>query len=252
MKVLVTGAAGRVGQLVTPELLRLGCQLRLLDIRPVPDADDAFVADVRDGAALEAAMAGVDGVLHLAGIPREAPFADICATNIAGDHAVFEGARRAGVRRVVYASSIHAVGFTPRVPLLRADVPPRPDTYYGASKVLGEALGRLYADRHGMQVACIRIGTCFPRPFAARHLATWLSPGDAARLVRACLTAPELDFAVLYGISANTRGWWDLEPAHALGYQPQDNAEMYAADIDSDLASIDERYAGGYFTTLEP
>lgn len=252
MRVLVTGAAGRVGQLITPELSRLGCRLRLLDLRPVPDSDDAIVADVRDGAGLRAAMAGVDGVVHLAGISREAPFADICATNIAGDQSLFESARQAGVRRVVYASSIHAVGFSPRAPMLRTDVPPRPDTYYGASKVLGEALGRLYADRHGLQVACIRIGTCFARPFEARHLSSWLSPGDAARLVHACLTARDLDFAVVYGISANTRAWWDLAPARALGYEPQDDAEAYAAQIHGELSGADERFAGGNFTTLTP
>lgn len=254
---LVTGAAGRVGRLVTPLLAEFGWRLRLLDRRPVEDVPDAIVADVHDADAMGAAMTGVDAVLHLAGIATEAPFADICAANITGTQAAFEAARVAGVRRIVYASSVHAVGFVPRAPLVGVDVAPRPDTYYGLSKVFGEALARLYVDRHGMEVACVRIGTCFPRPWMPRHLATWLSPGDAARLVHACLTAPGLRFAVVYGISANTRAWWDLEPARALGYQPRDDAEAYATEIiaehgQPDPDDVNERFVGGFFTRLEP
>jgi len=189
--------------------------------------------------------------------PGEADFDQICRVNIDGTYRVFEACRRAGPRRIVYASSNHAVGFTQRSALLPVDVPLRPDTYYGVSKVFGEALAALYADKYGMEIACLRIGSCFERPRNVRMLSTWLSPGDVARLVDACLTAPGLGFATVYGTSANTRGWWDLEPARALGYQPLDDAEVFAGEILIACGELSEddpdyRYVGGPFTEVRP
>jgi uronate dehydrogenase len=255
--VLITGAAGRVGTVLRAGLPALGWQLRLLDLVPLPDEPDAVVADIRDSDRLAAAMAGVGAVVHLAGLPREDTFDRILAANIEGSHRVFEAARQAGVRRVVYASSNHAVGFTPRQPVVGIDIPARPDTYNGLSKVFGEALGRLFVDKYGLQVACLRIGSCFPRPTTVRQLSTWLSPGDAVRLVHACLTTPDLGYAVVYGISANTRGWWDLGPGCALGYRPVDDAEAYAAEVlaaRGDLDPDDPEYAylGGLSVAVEP
>jgi uronate dehydrogenase len=254
-RVLITGAAGSIGTVLTDGLPAYGHRLRLLDREPVT-GDDVVTADITDAAALDAALAGVGAVVHLAAIPSEAPFGDILRANIDGTYQVFEAARRAGVRRIVYASSNHAVGFTPRVPLVGADVPPRPDTYYGVSKVFGEALGRLYVDRYRLEVACLRIGSFDERPSSPRHLSTWLSHGDAVRLVHAGLIAPDLRFAIVYGISANTRRWWDLEPGRALGYHPVDDAEAYAADIvaahgEPDLADPTEALLGGEFTGPE-
>jgi len=253
--VLVTGAAGTIGSMLRAGLSQSGWTLRLLDVAPLgspASGEELLTGDIRHAAVLRAAMADVDAVVHLAGIPTEAPFADLLETNIAGTYEVFEAARRAGVRRIVFASSNHAVGFTPRAELVGVDVPPRPDTYYGVTKVFGEALGRLYVDRYGLQVAALRIGTCRDRPVAPRHLSTWLSPGDMVRLAHACLSAPDLTYAVVYGISANTRRWWDLEPGRALGYSPEDDAETYAADVlagrpPPDPDSPEERYVGGEF-----
>jgi nucleoside-diphosphate-sugar epimerase len=130
---------------------------------------------------------------------------------------------------VVFASSNHAVGFhTPDEYPLPEDATVLPDTYYGVSKVAGEALGALYHERYGLDVICVRILTCFPEPFNLRVLSTWLSPDDAGRLFEACLSAPEPGYRVVYGVSANTRGGWvALEGARALGYAPQDDAEAY-------------------------
>ena len=255
-RVLVTGAAGTIGTVLSRDLPTHGHRLRLLDRQPPAGGEDCVIADITDASAMEAAMDGVGAVVHLAAIPTEAPFDDILHANIEGTYRVFDAARRAGVRRIVFASSNHAVGFTPRAPLVGVDVPPRPDTYYGLSKVFGEALGRLYVDRYGMAVACLRIGTFKERPVAPRELSTWLSPGDAVRLVHACLTAPDLTYAVVYGISANTRGWWDLEPGRALGYHPVDNAEAYAAGIvaahgEPDLSHHTEAFLGGDFVGPE-
>lgn len=255
--VLVTGAGGIVGRTACAGLAARGWHVRGLDVRPLDGvdglSDPPVVADVQDGDAVERSCAGMDAVVHLAGISGEASFPDILAANVDGTYQVFDAARRAGVERVVYASSNHAVGFTPRTELLGVDVPPRPDTYYGVSKVFGEALGRLYVDRYGMQVVCLRIGTWQDRPTVPRHLSTWISPADGVRLLHAALSAPDVDFAVVYGISANTRAWWDLAPARALGYLSVDDAEDHAEQIlaehgeddrsDPEWARVGGRYA---------
>jgi uronate dehydrogenase len=253
--VLVTGAAGRIGTYLWRGLPERGWRLRLLDVRAIDGAADMVVADVRDERRVEDAMRGVDAVVHLAGHATEAPVDEILTANVEGTWRVFEAARRAGVRRIVYAGSNHAVGFTPRCERLGTDVPLRPDTNYGVSKAFGEILARFYADRHGMEVACLRIGSCDERPLTRRMLATWLSPDDAVRLVDACLRAPSLRYAVVYGVSANTRGWWDLAPGRAIGYEPRDDAELFAAEIRdgheaADPDDPDEAYAGGAWTTF--
>jgi uronate dehydrogenase len=177
-------------------------------------------------------MAGVGAVVHLAAAAStDASFEDVKAANIDGTYAVMTAAGRAGVPRAVFASSNHANGFAPRSVPARPGSGDRPDSYYGASKVFGEALGRLYADRYGMRVACVRIGSCMERPSKPRTLATWLSPADLVRLVTACLTSEQYGYCVVYGISGNTRRWWDLGPGEAIGYHPRDNAEAFAAEI---------------------
>jgi uronate dehydrogenase len=238
--VLVTGGAGRIGTYLRRGLPALGWRLRLLDrVPPAPGGDaETVTADVTDRAAVAAAVSGVDAVVHLAGVMRaDAAFDEILTANIDGTFAVLDQARQAGVGRFVYASTNHANGFAPRSSGFRspgsAGSPggDRPDSYYGVSKLFGEALCRLYVDRYGMQIACLRIGSCFDVPRNPRMLGTWLSPGDSVRLVHACLTYPELEYAVVYGTSANSRNWWDISPARALGYEPRDNAERFAADI---------------------
>lgn len=255
-RILITGAAGGVGTLLRPRLARHGRILRLLDVAPVPaprpgEAAETVQASVTDLPAVQRACEGADAVLHLGGLSGEAPWEQILTTNIHGTYAVLEAARRCGVPRVVLASSNHAVGFHPRD---GADAPdylfPRPDTYYGVSKAAGEALGSLYHDRYGLDVVCLRIGSCFERPTAPRQLATWLSPDDCARLVEAALTAPSPGFRVVWGISANTRGWFCLDEARALGYEPRDDAEQYAADLlPGTDGPDDEIRLGGDFTS---
>jgi len=253
-RVLVTGAAGRIGRMLRERLPGEGHELRLLDVEPV-DEPDAIRASVTDLDAVTAACEGVDAVVHLGGISGEAEWVRIRDTNVEGTYCVFEAARRAGVRRVVFASSNHAVGFThqPDDPDLEMpdDLGARPDTFYGVSKVLGEALGSLYHDRHGLDVVCLRIGTCFDAPFDLRGLSTWLSPDDCARLVHAALTCPKPGFRTVWGISRNTRRVWSLDGGAAIGYHPQDDAERFADVVTAGDPAHDDagrRYVGGAFT----
>jgi uronate dehydrogenase len=241
--VLVTGAAGSVGTCLTGGLPEYGHTLRLLDRTPIDNPQhEVICGDISDPTVLERAMEGITAVVHLAGIPStSASFEELLVANIEGTYRVFEAARQAGVERVVYASSNHAVGFVPRQELAPADVPIAPDSHYGVSKAYGEALGRYYSDRYGMRVAVLRIGTFEERPPNPRALSTWISPGDMVRLVHACLTAPGLTYAPVWGVSANTRNWWDLAPGRALGYEPRDDAEVYAPGM-PELGHADPEY----------
>ncbi|GAA1225348.1 NAD(P)-dependent oxidoreductase [Kitasatospora nipponensis] len=259
-RILITGAAGAVGTLIRPRLARAGRVLRLLDVAELQPAagEEVVRASVTDLAAMERACAGADAVIHLGGISLEAPWQDILDVNINGTYTVFEAARRAGVSRVVYASSNHAVGYhTPDEYPLTAATLPLPDTYYGVSKAAGEALGALYHHRYGLDVICVRIMTCFAEPPNPRALSTWLSPDDCARLLEACLAFPEPGYRIVYGVSPNTRGGWvSLDEARALGYRPTDDAEVHAADVlaeHGDPAADDPVFAhlGGQFTFPE-
>jgi uronate dehydrogenase len=238
--VLVTGAAGRVAAHLRAHLPAAGFVLRGFDRRPISGEPRAACADINDLPALRGAMAGCDAVVHLAGAVRPSDtFEDVLEANIAGTYHVFEAARLEGVGRVVLASSHHANGFAPRSARSQPRAGDRPDSYYGVSKLFEEDLGRLYHDRYAMAVACIRIGSCFERPPGVRGLSTWLSPRDCAGLFAACLRSAGLGYAVVYGISRNTRRFWDLQPALALGYEPLDDAEAYAPEILAEHGGID-------------
>ncbi|WP_262702680.1 MULTISPECIES: NAD-dependent epimerase/dehydratase family protein [Streptomyces] len=259
--VLLTGAAGGMGTLMRELLPPYGYQLRLLDQLPIEGEPDAITADLSDRDALREAVRGVDAIIHLAGISLEAPFEKILRANIEGTYNVYEAAREAGVRRIVFASSNHVVGFTPRPvgddPLIPLDAPRRPDTYYGVSKAFGEDLAAFYWDKHGIETVAIRIGSCFPEPTTVRMLSIWMSPADGARLLHAALTAENVGCTTVYGSSANTRLWWDLSSARALGYEPQDDSEPYAAKLIAEQGELepgnpDHDHLGGAFCTNPP
>ena len=260
--ILITGGSGRIGTMLRTRLARPGRTLRLLDISPPADpagaGEEVVVASVTDTAAMEQACAGTDAVIHLGGVSGEATWERVLETNIQGTYTVFEAARRAAVPRVIFASSNHAVGFAPRSSFPVPDYAfPAPDTYYGVSKVTGEGLAAQYHYRYGMDTICLRILSCFERPQNVRQLSTWLSPDDAGRLFEACLTAPRPGFRVAFGVSANSRGGWvSLDEARALGYEPKDDAEVYAAEVIAEHGEPDPddplfAYLGGEFTLPE-
>jgi uronate dehydrogenase len=237
-RLLLTGAAGEIGSVLRPALRGSADKLRWHDLRPVADAhpeEEVMQGDLSVPGVPEAAMQGVDCVIHLAGIPRETggtPQA-ILSANVLATHAMFEAARGAGVRRFIFASSNHVIGFYRADRPVGTQEPMRPDGHYGLSKVFGEAAGRLYADKHGLEVACLRIGAFRAKPGIARELGAWISHRDMAQLAVRCVQAPPFHFLVLYGVSANTRAMWggdDAARAH-VGYVPQDNAEAWAAEL---------------------
>ncbi|HEU4423377.1 MAG TPA: NAD(P)-dependent oxidoreductase [Pilimelia sp.] len=253
-RVLITGAAGKVATLLRPRLVRPERAVRLLDIAEpapmdslnggAPGADEEIVfASVTDLDAMIEACDDVDAIVHLGGQSREADIDEILRLNVYGTYCVLEAARRAGIRRIVLASSNHAAGFYHRDEAppegLPPGVPGRPDTFYGWSKVAGEAAGRLYADRYGMDVICLRIGSWFPAPFELRGLALWLSPDDGARLIEACLGVESPGFRIVWGISRNTRRWLSLAEGEAIGYDPKDDAEVYAEELIAEFGEPD-------------
>ena len=255
--IVITGAAGLVGSMLRPRLARPERTLRLLDLIPLTagPGEEAIQASVTDLDAMTAACQGADAVIHLAGIPGEASWPRILETNINGGYGAFEAARRAGTPRVIFASSNHAVGFTPREAFPVPDYAfPAPDTYYGISKAATEAMAAMYHHRYGLDTICLRILTCDFTPPTARSLSTWLSPDDAGRLFEACLTAADPGFRVAYGVSANTRGGWvSLAEARSLGYEPRDDAEAYAAEVLAEHGAPDPAdpvlaYLGGEYT----
>jgi uronate dehydrogenase len=259
--VLLTGAAGGLGTLMRGLLPAYGYDLRLFDVTPIEGEPDAVIADLGDKEALREAMRGVDAVIHLAGISLEASFDKILQANIVGTYNLYEAAREEGVGRVVFASSNHAIGYTPRPvagdPLIPLDTPRRPDTFYGLSKSFGEDLAQLYWDKHGVETVSVRIGSCFMEPTSVRMLSVWMSPGDGARLFHAALTAEDVQHTVVYGSSDNTRLWWDLSSARSLGYDPQDDSEQYAEMLVAEQGELDPEnpdhaHIGGHFVTNPP
>lgn len=241
--------------MLAPGLTDLGHQVVGADL-PGRGADLAL--DCTDPVVVDAAVAEVapDAIIHLAGIPTESALPDALTSHVVSTGALLEAMVRHGVRRLVYASSNHAVGRTPRADVgdvLGTDVRGRPDTFYGVAKVAAEGLMHLYVDRHGLDTLSTRIGSFLPAPTSRRQLSTWLSHDDTVRMFEATLTAPSPGFAVLYGVSANTRGWWDLAPGRALGYDPQDDAETYAAQVEATPETEDDRaealHVGGPYAT---
>jgi uronate dehydrogenase len=235
-KILLTGAAGLIGKVLREGLKGQYELIRCMDIAPQTLAgkgEEVIQCDLRDIKALEKAMQGIDTVIHLAGVSVEDSWEKILPANIEGCYNTFDCAYRAGVKRMIFASSNHAVGFHRRERFIDTQVEHRPDGRYGVSKVFGEALGRLYADKYGMQVVCLRIGSFRPdnKPADVRQLNTWISHNDMIRLTKACLDHAGFHFEVIYGVSKNLRNRWDNILVKHLGYDPQDDAEIYRDEM---------------------
>jgi uronate dehydrogenase len=255
--IALTGAAGGLGRVLRERGLQRGWKLRSSarrPIEPLQPGEDFCLADLRDPAAIDRLLAGVDVLIHMGGTSVERPLPEIIDNNLTGLVEVYEGARRQQVRRIVFASSNHTIGMyrsqeAQRLPL---DCAPRPDSFYGLSKVWGETLGRMYWDKHGIETVSVRIGSCLPQPTEPRHLSTWLGHEDLLQLMECCFRPEVLGYLNVWGVSNNTRSWWDNAQAAALGYRPQQNAEDWAAEILSRPDPLDTRsrqFQGGNFVT---
>ena len=258
-RVLMTGAGGGIGRALRETLRSVYPVLRLSDrvaIAPARDGEEVVQqVDIADMPAVERLVAGCDGIVHFGGISGENSWENILHGNIVGLYNVFEAGRRAGVRRIVMATSNHAVGFYPRAQTIDHTVMPRPDSRYGLSKAFSEALGSLYSDKHGIGFFGVRIGNFGERPIDKRRLSIWISPRDLTQLVRLGLEHPDIRYEIVYGVSNNKRSWYDNRNAVRLGYRPEDDAEAYAAEV---LAKeppgahpIAEKYQGGTFCADE-
>ena len=254
--ILITGAAGDVGSHLRRELAGK-YTLRLSDIKPVehPAAGETFLrGDVAKMGDMLRVTRGVDAIVHLGGFSVEGPWEVILRANIIGCYNLFEAACRNGVKRVLFASSNHATGFYRRDEKIDHRVYPKPDSRYGVSKVFGEQIGSLYADKYGMEVLCMRIGNVTVAPPDKRRLSNWISPRDFARLVTVGIDNPNIGFEIVYGVSGNKRSFYDNSNAHRLGYQPQDDAERYAQEVLAKEKPGDPRaemYQGGNFVFAE-
>ncbi len=254
-RVLLTGAAGGVGTRLRQLLKPLYPELILSDLKAPADLkpDERFIAaDLADAAAVEAACEGVDGIVHLGGFSVEGPWETILNANIIGCYNLFEAARRQGVKRVIFASSNHVMGFHPRQHKIGIEAVPLPDTRYGLSKLFGEGLGSLYANKHGLGVLSIRIGNFGDKPIDERRLAIWLKPADLVQLIRIGLERPGLVYEVVYGMSDNKRAWWDNSHALSLGYKPEGQSEVFAAEALEAQKQLPPDPIGDYFQGGSP
>ena len=251
--VLITGATGDVGTHLARELAGK-YKLRLSDRRPLK-AKNFVKADLSKMADCLRITKGVDAIVHLGGYSVEGPWESILQANIIGCYNVFEAARRNGVKRIVFPTSNHATGFYRRDQTIDHRVYPKPDSRYGVSKVFGEALGSLYADKYGMEMYMVRIGNVHPFPLDKRRLSIWISPRDIAQLVSIGIDHPGIKFEIVYGVSGNQRSWYDNSNAARLGYRPQDDAESHAQEVLAKEKPSDNKIAeahqGGIFCTAE-
>ena len=257
-KIALSGAGGQLGSVVRTALIARGVPLRSAGgtkpLAALVEGEDVMHGDLRDPAVVDRLLDGVDVLIHFAGTSVERPLPEIIDNNLRALVEVYEGARRQGVRRVVFASSNHAIGMYPVTEHLELDCALRPDGFYGLSKVWGEALARMYWDKHGIESICVRIGSCLERPTEPRHLSTWFGHRDLMHFLDRCIEAEGVGFMTVWGVSANTRSWWDNRGSERLGYEPTQNAEDYAAQVlaaPNPLDALGQRYQGGSFVGLD-
>ena len=259
-RILLTGAAGGLGQALRSRLKTNCSILRLsdiLDLAPAQGAEEVMQADLANSDEVFAALKDVDAVVHMGGVSVEGPFGPILKANLLGVYNLYEAARMHGVKRIIFASSNHVTGFYSQGETITADHPPRPDGLYGVSKAFGEDLSRFYFDRYAIETACIRIGSSFPEPKDRRMLATWLSYDDLHRLITACLSTPVLGHSIIFGASNNSVSWWDNSRAKHIGFHPQDTSDIFKESVFArtpapDLTDPVVQRQGGAYVVMGP
>lgn len=259
MKLVLTGAAGRLGSYLREPLAKMCDELIstdiIEDIGKLYDGERYEQADLASLDDMMRVLEGADQVIHFGAYGDETEFDTILGPNIIGAYNVWEAAYQHKLRRVVYASSIHAVGMHSRTDFIGTDVPHRPDTFYGLAKCFSEDLASLYWDKRGLESVCMRILSC-AQVNNARALGSWLSYDDLIHLVTQSINTPTTGFTVVYGVSNNDRAPVDNSNASFLGYRPKDNAEQFAEKVlaeeaPQDLNDTTYLYQGGPFASVE-
>jgi uronate dehydrogenase len=259
-RLLLTGAAGGLGKVLRPRLSAFADIVRVSDLAslgPTSVHEESVECDLGHFDAMLSLLDGVDAVVHLGGMSIDGPFEPILNANIRGAYNLYEGARLKGVKRIVFASSNHVVGFHKQTDRLDATAAMRPDGNYGVSKAFGELISRFYYDRYGVESVCMRIGSSFPKAIDHRMMSTWLSYDDLTELIRCSLVTPDVGHTVVYAASNNTPSWWDNRLAAHLGWQPRDSSDPFRAEVEANvprLAADDPAaiYQGGQFVKLGP
>ena len=256
--ILLTGASGALGRVLTKGLAERGYALRLTDIAgfpdPLPPGATFEAADLNDGPTILRLAEGCGTIVHFGGVSVERPFEEVLGPDLRGLFHIYEAGRRERAR-VVFASSNHSIGFHERPgdnePRLDANCAFRPDGFYGLAKAYGELMGRMYWDKHGVENVNLRIGHCNVAPIDRRALSIWLSYPDLLRLAICCIEAPRVANAVVWGVSKNPTSYWGEDHRARLGWEPQDSAETYRADVEHILGdAVAERYQGGGFAAI--
>ena len=233
-KIVLTGAAGRLGSYLREPLSKMADELvssdKVADIGKLYKGEKYISADLANYAEIHALLKDADMVVHFGAHPDEAPFEQLIGPNFIGAYNIWESAFQNKVRRVVYASSIHAVGMYPKTEFIGTDVPHRPDSFYGLAKCFAEDLARMYWEKRGLEAVCLRIISC-AQVNNPRALGTWLSYDDLIHLVERAVDTPITGFSIIYGVSNNDRAGVDNSKAQFLGYRPKDNAEQFAAKV---------------------
>ncbi|UTL89986.1 NAD-dependent epimerase/dehydratase family protein [Pseudomonas fluorescens] len=259
-RLLLTGAAGGLGKVLRQRLNGFAEVLRLSDIAPMAPAsgphEEVVPCDLADKAAVHALVEGVDAIVHFGGVSTEHSFEEILGPNICGVFHIYEAARKHGVKRIIFASSNHVIGFYRQDQTIDAHALRRPDSFYGLSKCYGEDIASFYFDRYGIETVSIRIGSSFDAPQNLRMLSTWLSYDDLTQLIERGLFTADVGHTVVYGASDNRTVWWDNRHAAHLGYQPKDTSEVFRAAVEAKPApSADDPsmvYQGGAFVAAGP
>ena len=258
-KILLTGAAGALGTVLREPLSKLCKTLVSTDINPATSAllpnETWITADMSQMEQVKPLVEGVEMAVHFASRADEGPFEDILGSNYISAYNLWESAHHAGVRRIVYASSVHGVGMYRANEGIDLNARHRPDTFYGLAKAFTEDLAEMYWEKRGLETVAMRIFSCTERPMNARALTTWLSHGDLIRITTAALTCQTVGYTNIFGISANTRCPVDNSKASFLGYVPQDNAEDWADELTAAAAPADpsdlaQMCIGGPFATI--
>ncbi len=258
-KLVLTGAAGRLGSYLREPLSKICDTLVSTDIADdigqLYDGEEYVKADLAVYDEIAPLLEGAEMVIHFGAIADERPFETLLGPNFIGAYNIWEAAYQHGLRRVVYASSIHVVGMHKRQDAVGIDAPHRPDTFYGLAKCFAEDLASLYWDRRGLEAVCLRILSC-AQVTNARALGTWLSYDDLIQLVLRSIDTPTTGFSVIYGVSDNDRAPVDNTKARYLGYRPKDNAEVFAEKILAEAPPPDptdpaQMYQGGPFAAVE-